>query len=89
MKNKQTLTLIGKSIGVTLIGILLVNLIILLVAYVKLDSQNDFNVKFNDGMFWLNGNIAGMNFTELKYWLFYLLLFVVSFLYVKKKTTVE
>lgn len=85
MTNKEIFTLIGKSIGLTIIIILIVNFISLLVAFIKIDKSNDFNLKFNDGMFWLNGQIVGMNYTELKYWLFYLLLFALSFIYIKKK----
>ncbi|WP_452226643.1 hypothetical protein [Lacinutrix cladophorae] len=89
MTNKENFTLISKSAGLTIIILLTVNCISLLVAFIQMEKRNEFNLKFNDGMFWLNGEIVGVNFIELKYWLFYLLLFVISFLYLKRKTSVE
>ncbi|MDO6596366.1 hypothetical protein Q4512_05530 [Oceanihabitans sp. 2_MG-2023] len=89
MTNKENFTLISKSAGLTIIILLTVNCISLLVGFIQMEKRNEFNLKFNDGMFWLNGEIVGMNFIELKYWLFYLLLFVISFLYLKRKTSVE
>ncbi|MFD2822222.1 hypothetical protein ACFS5M_00980 [Lacinutrix iliipiscaria] len=78
-----------KSIGITLLVIVVVNLISFIIDYLKIDTTNDFSLKFDNGMFWVNGNRAGMDFTDIKYWLFYILVFSVAFFYFKKRSKVS
>ncbi len=86
LKTNPKINLIYKSIGLTIIVILLVNLIYFLIKLFSTPITNGyFSVKFKHGLFIINGESTGLNYNEIKYWLFYGLIFVLSIFYFKKK----
>jgi len=85
MNEKKITPLVIKSLGITALLIIIINLISLAFAYFNLNTQGNITMKFDNGMFWLNGEQSGMNFTEFKYWAFYFLIFASSFTYLKKQ----
>lgn len=87
MKN-NTANLMLKSMGLVILVIISINLISLIFNYFNL--KEGFNsLKFEYGNFYLNGENVGLNFKEVKYWSFYILLFIVSFLYLKRKNNIK
>lgn len=85
LKTNPKLNLIFKSIGLTIITIILVNFIYFLIKLFSTSINNNFNVKFEHGLFIINGESTGLNYSELKYWLFYGLIFIISIFYYSKK----
>lgn len=71
-----------KSLGYTIISILIINIISLFIAYLNVEKFETLTYKH--GMFFLNDKSVGMNFSEVKYWIFYIIIFIISFLYLKK-----
>ena len=85
LKTNPKINLIYKSLGLTVVTILLVNFIYFLIKLFSTSTNNDFSVKFKHGLFIINGKSTGLNYSELKYWLFYGLIFVLSLFYFKNK----
>ena len=82
---KENLVLIYKSFGLTIVTILIVNFIYFLIKLLSITHNDSFSIKFKHGLFVINGEITGLNYSETKYWLFYGLIFIVSFFYYSKK----
>lgn len=85
LKTNPKINLIYKSIGLTIITIIIVNFIYFLIKLFSTSINNDFSVKFKHGLFIINGESSGLNYSELKYWLFYGVIFILSIFYFKKK----
>lgn len=82
---KKQINIIYKALGLTIVGILLINLISFLIKLMQSNTANAMSVKFKHGLFVINGETSGLNYSETKYWLFYIGLFIISFFYFKRK----
>lgn len=85
MQSKKLLLLSLKALGISAILIVAVNLISAALSAVQLNEPlNSFYYKH--GLFEVNGKAVGMNFVELKYWLFYIALFILVFSLLYRKS---
>lgn len=67
--------------AVTVLGI---NLLSFLYTYYSLGFPEITHFKFDNGLFWLNGELIGIGFEETKYRAFYVFLFLVWAVYYSK-----
>jgi len=70
MKNK--LKPIVSGLAITILIVLLLNVIYMLIEMRKYDSPS---IQYQYGVFRVNGNVVGMTLSDMRYWLFYLVLF--------------
>ncbi len=83
--SKKQISIIYKSLGLTIVAILVINLLSFLFKLFQVNQGSAMSVKFKHGLFIINGETSGLNYSESKYWVFYIVVFVICFFYYKRK----
>jgi hypothetical protein len=85
MKTNKITSLLIKSLGLTILVVLSINIIGLLIAYLNLQDKTIHSLLFDEGVFTLNGKEIGYSLFSLRYLFFNLVIFGLSFYIVSKK----
>ncbi len=85
LNSNPKINLLYKSLGLTLVVIISINFISFLFKLFSTETETGFTIKFKRGLFIINGEQSGLNYSEYKYWLFYVLIFLLSVYFFKNK----